>query len=95
MVVADVFAQNPCCPEIRRRVSRGLTIVVVQQSAEARPTGDLAIGPVVIRRTDVPDELATNADVTCLKIRPRRLPTVTCLFVSGRGLLLLFRPNGC
>jgi hypothetical protein len=36
-------------------------MVVVQQSAEARPTGDLAICPVVIRRTDVPDELATNA----------------------------------
>jgi hypothetical protein len=36
-------------------------MVVVQQSAEARPTGDLAICPIVIRRTDVPDELATNA----------------------------------
>jgi hypothetical protein len=36
-------------------------MVVVQQSAEARATGDLAICPVVIRRTDVPDELATDA----------------------------------
>jgi hypothetical protein len=36
-------------------------MVIVQQSAEARPTGDLAICPVVIRRTDVPDELATDA----------------------------------
>jgi hypothetical protein len=29
-------------------------MVIVQQSAEARPTGDLAICPVVIRRTDGP-----------------------------------------
>ena len=36
-------------------------MVIVQQSAEARPTGDLAICPVVIRRTDVSDELATDA----------------------------------
>ena len=36
-------------------------MVIVQQSPEARPTGDLAICPVVIRRTDVPDELATDA----------------------------------
>ncbi len=36
-------------------------MVVVQQSAEARPTGDLAICPVVIPRTDVSDELATDA----------------------------------
>jgi hypothetical protein len=36
-------------------------MVIVQKSAEARPTGDLAICPAVIRRTDVPDELATDA----------------------------------
>jgi hypothetical protein len=35
-------------------------MVIVQQSAEARPTGDLVICPVVIRRTDVSDELAIN-----------------------------------
>src|SRR5664279_3820952 len=58
--------ENPCCPEIHRGSSRGLPIVVVQQSPEARPTGDLAICPVVIRRTDVPDELATNALVESL-----------------------------
>src|SRR5664279_5012827 len=53
--------ENPCCPEIHRGSSRGLPIVIVQQSPEARPTGDLAICPVVIRRTDVFDELATDA----------------------------------
>jgi hypothetical protein len=36
-------------------------MVIVQQSVETRATGDLAICPVVIRRTDVPDELATDA----------------------------------
>jgi hypothetical protein len=36
-------------------------MVIVEQSAETRATGDLAICPVVIRRTDVPDELATDA----------------------------------
>ena len=50
-----------CCPEIHRRGSCGLPMVIVQQSAEARPTGDLAICPVVICWTDVPDELATDA----------------------------------
>jgi hypothetical protein len=41
--------------------SCGLPIAIVQHPAEARATGDLAICPVVIRRTDVPDELASNA----------------------------------
>ena len=41
-------------------------MVIVQQSAEARPTGDLAICPVVIRRTDVPDDFATDALVKTL-----------------------------
>jgi hypothetical protein len=38
-------------------------MVIAQTSAEARPTGDRAICPVVIRRTDVPDALATDARV--------------------------------
>jgi Ca2+-transporting ATPase len=42
----------------------------VQQSAEARPTGDLAIYRVVIRRTDGPDELATDAQ----RVRRTRSP---------------------
>jgi len=33
----------------------------VEQSAEARATGDLAICPVVIRWADVPDKFATDA----------------------------------
>jgi hypothetical protein len=36
-------------------------MAIVQQSAEAGPTIDLAISRLVIRRTDVPDELATDA----------------------------------
>jgi hypothetical protein len=36
-------------------------VVIVQQSSEARPTGDLSICPVVIRRIDIPDELATDS----------------------------------
>ena len=36
-------------------------MVVIQRSAKARAAGDFAICPVVIRRTDVSDELATNA----------------------------------
>ena len=56
-----MFYATPCYPEIHRRGSCGLPMVVVHQSAEARPTGDLAICSVVIRRTDVLDEVATNA----------------------------------
>ena len=41
-------------------------MVIVQQSAEARATGDLAICSVVIRRTDVPDQLATKTLVKTL-----------------------------
>ena len=41
-------------------------MIEVEKPAEARPTGDLAICPVVIRRTDVPDELATEALVKTL-----------------------------
>jgi hypothetical protein len=41
-------------------------VVIVQQSPEARPTGDLSICPVVIRRIDVPDESATNPQVKSL-----------------------------
>jgi predicted sugar kinase len=41
-------------------------MVVIQQSAEARPTAHIAVGPVVIRRTDVPDELATHVLVVPL-----------------------------
>jgi hypothetical protein len=36
-------------------------MIEVEEPTEARATGDLAIGPVVVRRTDVPDELATDA----------------------------------
>jgi hypothetical protein len=36
-------------------------MVVIHRSAEARATGDLAIFPIVIRRTDVLDEVATTA----------------------------------
>ena len=53
--------QEPVLSGIDRRCSCGLPIVVVQHPAEARATGDLAICPTVIRRTDVPDELATDA----------------------------------
>ncbi len=63
---ATIGVVNPCCPEIHRRRSWCLPMVIVQQSAEGRPTGDLAICPVVIRRTDVPDELATDALVKTL-----------------------------
>jgi hypothetical protein len=41
-------------------------MVIVQQSSEARSAGDLAICPVVIRQTDVPDQLATDALVKTL-----------------------------
>jgi hypothetical protein len=50
-------------------------MVIVQQSAEARPTGDLAICPVVIRRTDVFDELATDALVKPLGHAQRAEPS--------------------
>src|SRR5664279_71309 len=56
-----IVAASPSCPEIDRRGSCGLPIVVVQHPAEARATGDLAIFPVVILQTDVSDELATDA----------------------------------
>jgi hypothetical protein len=36
-------------------------MAIVQKSTEARATGDLPLCPVVIRRTSVPDELATDA----------------------------------
>jgi hypothetical protein len=36
-------------------------MVIVQQAAEARATGDLAICPVVIRSNLLSDELATDA----------------------------------
>ena len=42
-------------------------MIEVEDAAEARVTGDLAIGPVVIRQTDVPDELATDALVKPLR----------------------------
>ena len=57
---ADGVVALPCCPEIHRRGSRSLPMVIVQHSVEARPTGHLAICPIVIRRTDVPDVLATK-----------------------------------
>jgi hypothetical protein len=50
-----------CCPEIRRRGSSGLSVTEVEKPAEARSTPDTAFRPVVIRRTDVPDQLATDA----------------------------------
>ena len=56
----------PSCPKIYRRRSGGLTVIEVEEPAEARATGDLAIFPVVIRRTDVSDELATDALVESL-----------------------------
>src|SRR5664279_694257 len=51
----------PCCPEVRRRGSSCLTVIEVEKPAEARSAGNLAICPVVIRRTDVPDQLSTVA----------------------------------
>jgi hypothetical protein len=51
----------PCCPKICRRGSCGLPVIEVEKPAEARAAGDLAVCPVVIRRTDVPDQLATDA----------------------------------
>ena len=54
--------RSPCCPKSDRRGSCGVPIVVVQHPAQARATGDLAICPVVIRRSDLlSDELATDA----------------------------------
>ena len=38
----------PCCPEIHRRGSCSFPMVIIQQSAQARATGDLAICSVVI-----------------------------------------------
>ena len=35
-------------------------MIEVEKSAEARATGDLAVSPVVIRRAEVPDQLATE-----------------------------------
>ena len=56
------MAGHPCCPKTDRRGSCGLPTVVVQHPAEARATGDLAICPVVIRRSNLlSDELATDA----------------------------------
>ena len=52
---------TPCYPEIRRRGSSCLTVIEVEKPAEARSAGNLAICPVVIRRTDVPDQFATDA----------------------------------
>jgi len=52
---------GPCCPKICRRGSCGLPVIEVEKPAEARPTPDTAFRPIVIRRTDVPDELATDA----------------------------------
>ena len=53
--------RTSCCPITERRGSRGLAMIEVEELAAARATGDLAIGPVVIHRTDAPDELATDA----------------------------------
>ena len=60
-VLARFVEQSPCHPEIHRRVSCGLPVIEVEKPAEARAAGDLAVCPVVIRRTDVPDQLATDA----------------------------------
>jgi hypothetical protein len=58
--------RDPPSPKIYRRRSSGLAVIEVEEPAEARAMGDLAIGPVVIRRIDVPDELAANALVESL-----------------------------
>jgi hypothetical protein len=58
---ATTWGEHPWCPEIHHQGSNGFSKVEVQNPAEARATGDLAICPIVIRRADVSDELATNA----------------------------------
>jgi hypothetical protein len=53
--------RNSCCPKTDRRGSCGLPTVVVEHPAEARATGDPAVCPVVIRRSNLlSDELATK-----------------------------------
>ena len=49
------YAAIPCCPEIHRRGSSCYPVIEIEDAAEARATGDLAVCRVVIRRTDVPD----------------------------------------
>ena len=60
-------------------------MVIVQQSAEARATGDLAICPVVIRRTDVPEELATDALVKPRRILPQSFDNLRHEFPDSTG----------
>jgi hypothetical protein len=42
---------TPSCPKTDRRGSSGLPVIEVEKPTEARATGDLAIGPVIIHRT--------------------------------------------
>ena len=62
----EVAIVTACCPEIHRHGSSCFPVIEVEDAAEARATGDLAICPVVIRRTDVPDQFAADALVKTL-----------------------------
>ena len=59
--IASATPRTPSRQKICRRGSSCLTVIEVEEPTEARATVYLAIGPAVIRRTDVPDELVTDA----------------------------------